>query len=51
MKVKDVFTGILNNVLGYIDDEVPKSEVIDTIEQIPESMLEELTNGKGGDEE
>jgi len=52
MALKDVFTNVLGSILGHKDDEVPKSEIIDTtdLSKIPAEMLEELSNGKGEDD-
>ena len=52
MALKDVFTNALGSILGYKDDEVLKSEIIDTtdLSKIPAEMLEELSNGKGEDD-
>ena len=52
MALKDAFTNVLGKVFGYKDDEVQKSDIIDTtdLSKIPAEMLEELSNGKGEDE-
>lgn len=52
MALKDVLMDFVGGLISKKDDEVPRSEVIDTtnINEIPKEMLEELSNGKGDDE-
>lgn len=52
MALKDVLMNVVGSLLTKKDDEVPKSEIIDTtdINKIPKDMLEELSNGKGDDD-
>ena len=49
MALIDVFTNVIGNIFGHKDDEVPKSDIIDTtdLSKIPAEMLDELSNGKG----
>ncbi len=52
MALKDVLMNVIGGLLAKKDDEVPKSEIINTtdINKIPKEMLEELSNGKGDED-
>ncbi len=52
MALKDVLMNAVGGLFAKKDDEVRKSEIIDTtdISKIPKEMLEELSNGKGDDD-